>query len=113
MAACTLFSAAFFFPGDTGTQFTSWFIAAAIFQFFIRRYHFRWWMRYNYVLAAALDAGTTFSVILIILITGLAKGGNGLTLNWWGNTVWQTTNDAMGIPWISLAPNSTFGPAQW
>ncbi|KAI0706064.1 OPT oligopeptide transporter [Cytidiella melzeri] len=106
-------SAALFFPPFNGTQFTSWFLVGAVFQFFVRRYHFRWWMRYNYILAAALDAGTSICLVLIVLVTGLANNGNGLALNWWGNTVWQTTNDAIGVPWISLAPNATFGPTTW
>ncbi|KAJ3558412.1 hypothetical protein NM688_g940 [Phlebia brevispora] len=102
-------SAAFYFPPTTGMQFTSWFIAGAIFQWFVRRFHFRWWMRFNYVLAAALDAGLAFGGILVFFCTGLPK----VTLNWWGNTVWMNTNDALGMPFMMPPPNSTFGPTQW
>ncbi|PSS37094.1 hypothetical protein PHLCEN_2v1060 [Hermanssonia centrifuga] len=101
-------SAAMYFPPATGMQFTSWFIGGAIFQWFVRRFHFRWWMRYNYVLAAALDAGVAFGAIFVFLFTSLPKGG--LTLDWWGNTVWMNTNDAMAMPFTLLAPNATFGP---
>lgn len=104
-------SAAMYFPPANGMQFTSWFIAAAIFQGFMRRFHFRWWMRYNYLLSAGLDAGVAFGGILVTLFTALPKGG--IPLVWWGNTVWQTTNDAMGMPFTLLPPNATFGPSTW
>lgn len=104
-------SSAMFFPPGTGMQFTSWIIIGGIFQGFLRRRHFRWWMRYNYVLAAALDAGVAFGSLFVFLFLYLPKGG--ITLDWWGNTVWQTTNDVMAVPWTALPPNATFGPSKW
>ena len=68
-------------------------------------------MRYNYVLAAALDAGVAFGSLLVFLCLFLPKGG--IVFNWWGNTVWETTNDAMAAPWQVVAPNTTFGPTSW
>lgn len=100
-----------FFPPASGMQFTSWVIIGGIFQGFVRRRHFRWWMRYNYVLAAALDAGVAFGSLLVFLCFFLPKGG--IAFNWWGNTVWQNTNDAMAAPFTVLPPNSTFGPSTW
>ena len=105
----TALTAGMFFPPVTGMQYTSWFIVGAIFQWFVRRFHFRWWMRFNYVLAAALDAGLAFGVLLVFLTTALPQK----SLVWWGNTVWMTTNDALGMPLNILPPNSTFGPTQW
>jgi hypothetical protein len=35
-------------PPATGINYASWFAVAFVFQFFMRRRHFRWWMRYNY-----------------------------------------------------------------
>jgi OPT oligopeptide transporter protein len=35
----------------------SWVPVGFFFQFYMRCYHFRWWMRYNYLLSSALDAG--------------------------------------------------------
>ena len=68
-------------------------------------------MRYNYILSAALDSGVAIALIVIFFSLQLPKGG--VTLNWWGNTVWQNTNDAMGIPLLFPAPNRTFGPTKW
>ncbi|EKM60787.1 uncharacterized protein PHACADRAFT_246918 [Phanerochaete carnosa HHB-10118-sp] len=105
-------SAAMFFPPCTGMQFTSWFVIGGVFQGFLRRRHFRWWMRYNYVLAAALDAGLAFGSLLVFVCFFVPKGGN-LTFDWWGNTVWQNTNDAMGAPFKMPPVNQTFGPTTW
>lgn len=104
-------SSAMFFPPCSGMQFTSWFLVGGVFQGFLRRRHFRWWMRYNYVLAAALDAGLAFGTLLVFVTLVVPKGG--LVLNWWGNTVWQTTNDAMGAPFKMPPINGTFGPTTW
>jgi hypothetical protein len=55
-----------------------------IFNYVIHRHCLGWWMRYNYILAAALDAGTMFSMAIIFFTLTLPKMG-GIELNWWGN----------------------------
>ncbi|KAJ3148326.1 hypothetical protein HDU86_007508 [Geranomyces michiganensis] len=40
-------------------------------QFWMKRYHYALWARYNYVLAAALSAGTALTVLFIALTFGL------------------------------------------
>lgn len=42
-----------------------WAIVGFIFQFVIRRRHFAWWSKYNYVLSAALDSGVAISIVVI------------------------------------------------
>ncbi|GJJ13878.1 hypothetical protein Clacol_008135 [Clathrus columnatus] len=95
-------------PPASGINLASWVLVGFIFQYYMRKYHLMWWIRFNYILSAALDAGTLFSVIIIFLALQLPKGG--IELNWWGNTVWQNTADAIGLPALLLAPNQTFGP---
>lgn len=68
-------------------------------------------MRYNYILSAALDSGVAIALIVIFFSLQLPKGG--VTLNWWGNTVWQNTLDAIGAPFTTLQPGQTFGPTTW
>ncbi|KAF9023394.1 OPT superfamily oligopeptide transporter [Hymenopellis radicata] len=101
-------------PPASGLNFVSWGIVGFIFNYYIRRFHFRWWMRYNYIMSAALDAGTVFAVVLIFLFLQLPKDGS-ISLVWWGNTVWQNTADAMGIPLktVDVAAGETFGPSSW
>lgn len=68
-------------------------------------------MRYNYILSAALDAGTILSAIIIFFFLYLPKGG--IEFNWWGNTVWQNTFDAIGMPALTVSPGDIFGPRTW
>lgn len=99
-------------PPATGINFSSWIVVGAIFQWFMRRFHFRWWMRYNYILSAALDSGVAIALIAIFFILQLPKGG--INFNWWGNTVYMNTLDAVGVAFKQLAPPSTtFGPTTW
>ncbi|KAF8898456.1 OPT oligopeptide transporter [Infundibulicybe gibba] len=98
-------------PPGTGINYASWAIVGFIFNYFIRRFHFRWWMRYNYILSAALDAGVAISIVVIFFCVMLPKGG--IEVNWWGNTVWQNTADAMGTPLYILRPDETIGPSTW
>jgi hypothetical protein len=79
-----------------------------VFQYYIRRFHLRWWMRYNYLLSAALDAGVAIALVFIFLALQFPKGG--MSLQWWGNTVWQDTADAQARPLLVLGPGETFGP---
>jgi OPT family oligopeptide transporter len=98
-------------PPATGINYASWGITGFIFNFFLRRRHFRWWMQYNYILSAALDSGVILCTILIFFVLQLPKGG--INLNWWGNTVGQNTADANGTPFLTLSQGETFGPKTW
>ena len=98
-------------PPASGVNYSSWLLVGFSFQWFMRRYHFRWWMRYNYILAAGLDAGVAISVLFIFFFLQLPKGG--VSLNWWGNTAWQNTADAMGMPLKMLPSGQIFGPSTW
>jgi OPT family oligopeptide transporter len=102
------FNGASVLPPASGINFSSWFLAGFIFQYVLRRRYFRWWLRYNYILSGALDSGVGISLILIFFCLQFPRGG--INLNWWGNTVWQNTADANGIPYIPLASGQTFGP---
>jgi hypothetical protein len=95
----------------TGMNYASWAITGFIFNYYIRRFHFRWWMRYNYVLSAALDAGVAFAMVFVFFCVLFPT--NGAMLNWWGNNVWKNTADAAGTPLITLQPGETFGLTSW
>ncbi|KAF8213549.1 OPT oligopeptide transporter [Mycena galopus ATCC 62051] len=97
-------------PAASAYNYAAWALTGFIFNFIIRRRYFRWWMRYNYILSAALDAGLAISLIVIFFAVQYPRGGT--VLNWWGNTVWQNTNDAMGVP-LLVSETGTFGPSSW
>lgn len=106
-----IFSATAVMPPASGINYSSWIMVGFIFQYLVRRYRFRWWMRYNYVLSAALDSGVIIGGLLVFFTLVLPKGG--ITLNWWGNTVWQKTFDAMGMPALTVEPPAVFGLQTW
>ncbi|KAG1715802.1 hypothetical protein ID866_1378 [Astraeus odoratus] len=98
-------------PPASGINYSSWVLVGFIFQWFMRRYHFRWWMRYNYILSAGLDAGVALGIIFIFFTLQMPKGG--IQLNWWGNIAWQNTADALGTPLRTVAEGQIFGPSSW
>ncbi|EXB29550.1 Oligopeptide transporter 3 [Morus notabilis] len=61
----------------------SWLITGTIFNYFVFRYHKRWWQKYNYVLSAALDAGTAFMAVLLFF----ALQNENKNLKWWGTSL--------------------------
>jgi len=99
-------------PAASGINYISWITCGFIFNYCIRRFHFRWWMRYNYILAAALDGGVILSMIVIFFSLQSWKTG-GISLNWWGNNVWMNTADANGTPFKPLPASGLIGPATW
>ncbi|KAG9018710.1 hypothetical protein FRB90_010324 [Tulasnella sp. 427] len=94
-------------PQAGGINYSSWFIVGVIFQYWIKMRKFKWWMRYNYVLSAALDLGTSLGFIVVFLALQLPKSGS-ISLNWWGNTVWMNTADFAGVPFFSTDPDQGF-----
>jgi OPT family oligopeptide transporter len=100
-------------PPASGINYSSWAIVGFIFNFCIRRYHFRWWMRYNYILSAGLDAGVAIGMVVVFFTVLYPKGGNGFEVNWWGNTIWTNTADAAATPLKALQPGQKFGPTSW
>jgi hypothetical protein len=77
-------------PVASGINYSSWILTGFIFQWFLRRFHIHWWMRYNYILSAALDAGVAVGLIVIFFTVQYPRNGT-IGLNtiqaWWGNTV--------------------------
>jgi len=103
-------------PPATAINFVPWAAVGFIFQYVIRRRHFAWWTKYNYVLSAGLDSGVAISIIVIFFCLQFpldgAIGINNIQV-WWGNTVFVTGADGLGTPVRPLAPGATFGPSTW
>ncbi|KAJ6505537.1 OPT oligopeptide transporter [Mycena sanguinolenta] len=103
-------------PPATAINYVPWAAVGFIFQYVIRRRHFSWWTKYNYVLSAALDSGVAVCIIVIFFALQFPKNGTiGLTniAIWWGNTVPFVGADygplGAGTPVQALAPGATFG----
>ncbi|KAI0342190.1 OPT oligopeptide transporter [Trametopsis cervina] len=110
-----IFSATGAIPPATPANYVIWCVVGFFFNYVIRRRHFAWWTKYNYVLSAALDAGTAISSIVIFFCLQYPKNGTiGVAFqNWWGNVVWTNTGDFQKVRFYTLAPNQTFGPTTW
>jgi OPT family small oligopeptide transporter len=111
-----IFSGTGYIPPASAVNYVPWAIVGFIFQYVIRRRHFSWWTKYNYVLSAAMDAGVAISAVLIFFILQYPKNGtigaNNIQV-WWGNTVFSNNADAKGTPLRKLAKGQTFGKTSW
>lgn len=92
-----------FLPLSGSLNYTMWFALGFIFQYYIRRRHFRWWSKYNFVTSNALELGTIVSQ-LVIFFTIQIPLINRAPVNWWGNTVVKTTADALYKPLLAPPP---------
>ncbi|KAJ3498961.1 hypothetical protein NLG97_g722 [Lecanicillium saksenae] len=71
------------FYGNISTGYTSSFIGGIVVMYWAFRYRYEMWARWNYILAAAFDAGFNFNMLLVFLCFGAGKI---VTMpNWWGN----------------------------
>ncbi|PVZ99543.1 hypothetical protein BB558_004469 [Smittium angustum] len=68
-------------PPAAAVEFPSWFIVAVIFNFIIYQRHHWWWVRYNYILSAALMTGTAICGVFIFYVFQI----NNISFSWWGN----------------------------
>ncbi|THH31568.1 hypothetical protein EUX98_g2630 [Antrodiella citrinella] len=103
-------------PPATAVNYVPWTIVGFIFQYVIRKRHFSWWSKYNYVLSAALDCGTAIGTLLIFFCLQFPANntiGKDNILQWWGNTVYMRTADWSGTPLRTVPPGKHFGPDTW
>lgn len=73
-------------PGANTSWITNSFIIVVISQFYLKRRYTAWFSKYNYLLSAALDSGT--SIMVFFLSMAVQGGGNGIAYNfptWAGN----------------------------
>ncbi|KAE8209882.1 hypothetical protein CF327_g6183 [Tilletia walkeri] len=108
-----IFTATGNLPPATGINYASWALVGFFFQYYLRRKHFGWWSSYNYVLSAALDAGTGIATIFIFFTVVYPKGKNQAFTdgNWWGNLVYANTADWNEVSWLNAtALDDGFAP---
>jgi len=71
------------FYGNLSTGYISRFIVGYICMRYYFRRRFETWKRYNYIVAAALDAG--FNIAMLIMFIAFSSGKVVTMPNWWGN----------------------------
>ncbi|KAI0646036.1 OPT oligopeptide transporter [Trametes meyenii] len=103
-------------PPASAVNYIPWAIIGFLFQYVIRRRYFPFWAKYNYVLSAALDAGTAISTILVYFILQYPANGQigyDTIQQWWGNTVYKHTADWHAVPLRVVTEGEHFGPDTW
>ncbi|KAF9187013.1 hypothetical protein BGZ50_002181 [Haplosporangium sp. Z 11] len=87
-------------PPAQAYHYTNWLAVGFVFQFFARRYHPDWHLRFTYVLSAAFDSGTAFMVLASFFIFTMRDAD---MVKWWG-----TRTDLCpleGLPYYPAAPD--------
>ncbi|KAI1660364.1 small oligopeptide transporter [Daldinia decipiens] len=111
LMAPLIFGGAGSIPPATPLNYLSWGVVGYVFQYVIKKRHFRWWSRLNYLTSAGLDLGLALGTFVMFFV---------FTLNeieaprWWGNDVVTGTMDYQGKAiQVVLPPGETFGPEVW
>ncbi|KAK3815160.1 MAG: hypothetical protein J3Q66DRAFT_343921 [Benniella sp.] len=71
-------------PPAQAYNYTNWLAVGFLFQFFARRYHPDWHLRFTYILSAAFDSGTAFMVLASFFIFTIRGVG---MVDWWGTNM--------------------------
>jgi len=103
-------------PPATAVNYIPWALIGFIFNYVIRKRHFNWWAKYNYVLSAALDSGTAIGTLIVFFALQYPRDGNIGTSTigrWWGNTVYINTADSKTMPLRQVPAGEFFGPRSW
>lgn len=87
----------------------AWGAIGLFFNVYIKRNYRSWWLKYNYLLSAALDAALALATFFIFFCLSYP----GVTLGWWGNNAPFATADALGTPLDVVTEGSHFGPDTW
>lgn len=82
-------------------HYFNWLIVGAIFQFYMRKYHSAWHLRYTYVMSAAFDTGVAFTGLLCFAIF---TSRNVSMPAWWGTDVGCPLQNSPTIPHGKPAP---------
>jgi hypothetical protein len=99
-------------PPATAVNYIPWALIGFIFNYVIRKRHFNWWAKYNYVLSAALDSGTAIGTLIVFFALQYPRHGTigkNTIENWWGNTVYMKTADQQALPLRKVVPGEFFG----
>ncbi|KAF2395795.1 small oligopeptide transporter [Trichodelitschia bisporula] len=95
-------------PPAVPMNYLMWGLVGYIFNKHIRSRYRGWWLRYNYILSAALDAGLALATILIFFTITMTKTP---APKWWGNNVVESTMDNQGTAVRKvLEKGQIFGP---
>jgi OPT family oligopeptide transporter len=111
LMAPLIFGGAGAIPPATPLNYLSWGIVGFIFQYYIRKNHFGWWARLNFLTSSGLDLGLALATLVIFFAFTL---NNIDPPRWWGNEIVETTMDFKGTAVQAfVAEGQKFGPTSW
>lgn len=111
LMAPLIFGGAGSIPPATLLNFLSWGGVGFVFQYWIKKRHFRWWSRLNFLTSSGLDLGLALATMFIFFAFTLHDIG---PPSWWGNDVVTSTMDYKNTAiQVVLPPGDTFGPKVW
>ncbi|KLO89773.1 Uncharacterized protein LW93_1835 [Fusarium fujikuroi] len=111
LMAPLIFGGAGAIPPATPLNYLSWGIVGFVFQFWVKKRHFRWWTRLNFLTSSALDLGLALATLFIFFAFTL----HGVDPpSWWGNNIVTSTMDVQGTAIQAHVPDGErFGPENW
>ncbi|KAM5351346.1 hypothetical protein ACJ41O_004069 [Fusarium nematophilum] len=111
LMAPLIFGGAGSIPPATPLNYLSWGIVGFVFQFWVKKRHFRWWSRLNFLTSSALDLGLALATLFVFFAFTL----HGVDPpSWWGNDVVSTTMDVQGTAvQAHVSEGERFGPEAW
>ncbi|OJJ51693.1 hypothetical protein ASPZODRAFT_138766 [Penicilliopsis zonata CBS 506.65] len=96
-------------PPATAANYIAWGVVGLFFNGYLKQRYRAWWMKYNYLLSAGLEAALAVGTFLIFFCLSYPA----VELNWFGNTIASTTADGKGTPLRVVPEGKTFGPTTW
>ncbi|KAH6897285.1 OPT oligopeptide transporter protein-domain-containing protein [Thelonectria olida] len=111
LMAPLIFGGAGAIPPATPLNYLSWGMVGFVFQFWIKKRHFKWWSRLNFLTSSALDLGLALATLVIFFAFTL----HGVEPpSWWGNDIVSTTMDVQGTAiQMHVEDGGRFGPETW
>ncbi|KAL2254985.1 hypothetical protein VTK26DRAFT_4420 [Humicola hyalothermophila] len=111
LMAPLIFGGAGAIPPATPLNYLSWGVVGFLFQYLVKRRHFAWWSRLNFLTSSGLDLGLALSTLVIFFAFTLRDVQ---PPRWWGNEVVKSTLDYKGkAVQLVLEEGQTFGPTIW
>lgn len=111
LMAPLIFGGAGAIPPATPLNYLSWGMVGFVFQFWIKKRHFTWWSRLNFLTSSALDLGLALATLFVFFAFTL----HGIEPpSWWGNDIVGTTMDVQGTAiQMHVEEGKRFGPETW
>lgn len=111
LMAPVIFGGSGYIPPATPLNYLSWGFVGWVFQYMIRKRHFAWWSRLNFLTSSGLDLGLALATLVIFFAFTL---NNINPPSWWGNDVVTSTMDFKDTAiQVVLPKGETFGPRTW